>query len=1199
MNFKEIRLVGFKSFADKTTIRFDDGVTCIVGPNGCGKSNVADAVRWVLGEQSAKNLRGSSMQDVIFNGSETRRQLSFCEVTLVFDNSRKIFDIEYEEVAMTRRLYRSGESEYLINNRPCRMRDIVKLLHGVGIGKEGYSIIGQGKVAQIMNSKPVERRAIFEEATGVIKFKAQKAEIERKLDGSRENLTVFIQRMDEAETQLRPLEKQADTARKYREYSEQLKYEEVNAYLVRSDTFEQETASYRAKIDGAEKSLSEAEARLAALDGEEDESRAGAYSADIRLKDINERLRLFEVGIERKSGEVKVVHERLEACRHQLEQAKAEIEEAQKRSGEIDGLIAQSGKRKQDGEDRLNELAALCKDLMRKLAEADLRIATYEKISDEKRASQLSSAEDLASLQKEAGSLSAKRDLTQDRIEEVKEAIKKAELRRAEYARQLTECQKQKAVCEAFLNNKGDEERDLQMDISDLMRSEKKLSEEIAACNTDIASLKNQHEMLVGLKNRFDGYRDSVKKLQLDAKRNPDIGKRIVGAIADIVTTEKKYEVAIETAFGAAMQNLVVETPEDGRFLIEYLKRTGGGVVTFLPVSVMRPINDTREIQLALKENGAIGLANDLVRYNPYYANVIKHLLGNTLICDTIASATNISKKYPRAFRIIALDGDVISTSGSMTGGSRRRDSSSLLAGERNIKECEDNIARKQAALVKLKQALASATGELEEARKAYETFRTKVQEETANFAALSQKEMALAELIADAQGDADQYNTQLIRLTQQASDLEGEVLTAAESEELLAKIRAEAAEEAQERTVQIEKFRKNRDEIAETLHGHRVEEATVTSALAAEDENVRRLREERAELSVRIEQQRAAVRESEDRIRELRDEEERVALTEDEQHTLNKLRSDLRSVEERKRVLTERQQKIAEEKRSLLEKQSALTEEKHEAEIAISRSQTILENMKVRLEESYGLDYEAAQALRDPDYDFSQANANINSLRHKIAALGPVNQNAEEDYNALLARYNDMKTQREDLEKGISDLTQVLNDLRDTMQKQFDDGFNRINANFTQIFKELFGGGKAEMQLDLEEEADPLEAGVEIVACPPGKKLSKISLLSGGEQAFTAIAILFAILKSSPMPFCILDEIEAALDEANVDRFAKYLKKFSKETQFIVITHRKHTMTQADTLFGVTMEEKGVSKLVSVKLSEVEERLGGDTVIA
>ncbi len=1199
MNFKEIRLVGFKSFADKTSVKFDDGVTCIVGPNGCGKSNVADAVRWVLGEQSAKTLRGSSMQDVIFNGTETRRQLSYCEVTLVFDNASKIFDIEYEEVAMTRRLYRSGESEYLLNMQPCRLKDIVTLLHGVGIGKEGYSIIGQGKVAQIMNSKPEERRAIFEEATGVMKFKGQKGEIERKLENARDNLTVFIQRMDEAEKQLRPLEKQAETARKYREYSEQLKYEEINAYLVRSDGFEQETTKYRTIIAAAEIELSEIEQRLAAIDVEETADRNKIAEADAQLREINEKLRMYEVGMERKSGEAKVMNERMFSYRRQLEQASEDIAYSLRRTEEIDSLVKESNKTLSANAKRSVEIEGECKDLVIKLSEADARVAAYEKISDEKRASELSSVENLADVRANVGSLSAKRDLTQDRINEVKEAIAKAEARRAEYARQMEECRKKKTACEEFLGAKSAREQELLDDVADLTRSEQKISEEIVNCNTSIANLTNNLEMYIGLKNRFDGYRDSVRRLQLEAKHNPEIGKRIVGAIADIVTTEKKYEVAIETAFGAAMQNLVTETAEDARYLIEYLKRTGGGIVTFLPVESMRPRTDSREVERALSENGALGLANNLVKYNSYYANVIKNLLGNTLICDTIASATHIARKYPRAFRIVTLDGDNIATSGAMTGGSRRKESGNLLAGERNIKECEENIARKKASIEKLKVSLAACSKDLEEARAAYEQFRVKVQEETANYAAISQQELALAGLIADAQSDNDEYNSLLMRLTRQASDLEGEVLSSVESEDLLNKIRAEAASEAQVHSVQIEKLKTDRDQIAEKLHALRVEGATVSSVRTSEEENVRRLQTEKEQLIRKIEETRESIRDTEIRIQQLKREEEKVALTADEQLTVAKLRGDLQSVEEGKKAILDGQQKLVEEKRGLFTRQTVMSEKKHSAELEISRAETTLENMKQRLEETYGLTYESAQQFRDPEYDFTQANTNINSLRHKIAALGLVNQNAEEDYNNLLERYTEMQTQKQDLEKGIDDLTGILAELREKIQKQFDEGFNEINANFTQIFKELFGGGKAEMQLDYTDCDDPLEAGVEIVACPPGKKLTKISLLSGGEQAFTAIAILFAILKSHPMPFCILDEIEAALDEANVDRFARYLKKFSRETQFIVITHRKPTMNQADTLFGVTMEEKGVSKIVSVKLSEVESRLGGDTVIA
>ena len=1199
MNFKEARLVGFKSFADKTSIKFDDGVTCIVGPNGCGKSNVADAVRWVLGEQSAKTLRGSSMQDVIFGGTESRRQLSYCEVTLVFDNSNKLFDIEYEEVALTRRLYRSGESEYLLNMQPCRLKDITTLLHGVGIGKEGYSIIGQGKVEQIMNAKPEDRRAIFEEATGVMRFKQQKGEIERKLANAQDNLTVFIQRMDEAENQLRPLEKQAETAKKFREYSTQLKYEEVNAYLVRSDTFEQETSKYKVRIAEAEKVLAEVEERMAHVDLEENASRIQIAEADAQLRKINENLRMYEVGMERKTGQANVMGVQITNYRKRLEEASDTIAYSMQRTREIDQLIAGSEKKSQEGEQRTGEIGAEIAELTKKLMEADARVSAFEKLSNEQRASEMSSVEDLADLRANAGSLSAKRDLTQDRITEVKEAITKAQVKRTEFARQLADCQKTKGACAAFLDQKPQREQEMLGDISDLARSEQKLSQEIVDCNTSIANLTNNLDMYIGLKNRFDGYKDSVRRLQLDAKKNPELGRRIVGAIADIVTTEKKYEVAIETAFGGAMQNLVTETAEDARYLITYLKRMNGGIVSFMPVEAMRSRPDSREAEMALRENGAMGLATELVKFNSYYTNVIRNLLGNTLICDNIDNATAISRKYRNAFRIVTLDGDIIATSGTMTGGSRRRESGNLLANERNIKECEEMIARKKASLEKLKSALTACSKELEEARAAYEVFRVKVQEETANFAALTQKEMALAGLVADAQADEDSYNAMLDRLARQVSDLEGEVLSAAESEELLNKIRLEAASEAHARTAQIEELKARRDALAEQLHDLRVEQVRLSSARTAEEESIQRHREEKKELLQRIDDTRASIKSMEAQVEKLKREEEKVALTEEEQRTVAKLRADLNVVEENKRVLSEKQQKLAEEKRELFTRQTTTSESKSAAEKEIVRAQTTLDNMKQRLDEMYGLTYESAQELRDPEYDFTQANSNINSLKHKIAALGPVNQNAEEDYENLLARYTEMQTQREDLDKGIVDLTNVLNELRDTMQKQFDEGFNEINENFTQIFKELFGGGKAQMQLDYTDCEDPLDAGVEIIACPPGKKLTKISLLSGGERAFTAIAILFAILKSRPMPFCILDEIEAALDEANVDRFAKYLKKFSRDTQFIVITHRKPTMNQADTLFGVTMEEKGVSKIVSVKLSEVESRLGGDTVIA
>ena len=925
MNFKEIQLVGFKSFADKTTIKFEDGVTCIVGPNGCGKSNVADAVRWVLGEQSAKTLRGSSMQDVIFGGTQTRRQLSFCEVTLVFDNANRMFDIAYDEVAMTRRLYRSGESEYLLNGQSCRLKDIVALLHGVGIGKEGYSIIGQGKVEQIMNAKPEDRRAIFEEATGVMKFKAQKGEIERKLENAKDNLTVFVQRMDEAENQLRPLEKQAETAKKFRAYSEQLKHEEVNAYLARYDNFAYETGRQREKIEKANDRLTSVEERLNALDGEETAAREAIAKADDDLRSLNEKLRLFEVSMEHKTGEAKVLSERIQSYNRQLRTASDDVEYSLRRSAEIDRLEAAGKKRAGENAARAGEIERGCASLEKQLAELTARVTAFERLSDEKRASELSSVENLADVRANAGSLSARQDAVGERIGEVNTALGKARARQEEYSRQLAACRSERATCEKFLDEKPERETALRGKIAALEGAGKKLAQDIADCNTSVLNLQNNLEMYVNLKNRFDGYRDSVRKLQLSAQKDPEIGRRIRGAIADIVHTDKQYEVAIETAVGGAMQNLVTATQEDARWLIEYLKRTNGGIVTFLPVDAMRPRGNSREVQAALREEGAMGLADELVQYDPYYANIVRYLLDNTLICDTIGNATRIARKYPRSFKLVTLDGDTIASSGAMTGGSRRRESGNLLAGERRIKECEEGIAAKKAALEKYRAQLEEANAQLAAERSAYEAFRQKVQEEAADFAALSQRAATLEGLLADAGRDISEYEALLEKLSRTADDLKSEALSAEENEELLKKIRSEAAADASARQAEGEKLRKERDALQEKLGALRIEGASLASARESDAETMQRLREERDSLLRKGDETPAPSAKTPKRTEQLKHEEERAALTEEEQATVNKLRERLAGVEEQKRGISGQQAKLAEEKRGLLTQQMTL----------------------------------------------------------------------------------------------------------------------------------------------------------------------------------------------------------------------------------------------------------------------------------
>ncbi len=1199
MNFKEIRLVGFKSFADKTSIQFEDGITCIVGPNGCGKSNVADAVRWVLGEQSAKTLRGTNMQDVIFLGTDTRRALSYCEVTLVFDNREKLFDIEYEEVAMTRRLYRSGESEYLLNMQPCRLKDIVALLHGVGIGKEGYSIIGQGKVAQIMNAKPEDRRTIFEEATGVMAFRTQRGEIERKLESAKNDLVTYTQRMDETESQLRPLERQAETAKKYRGYREELLREEVNTFLLRCDNAAYESEQQRERIRLAQERLTEVERRLAEVDAEEEGTRSRIAKADDSLRSLNEKLRLYEVELEHKVGESKVLGERISSFRQQLDKASDDMEYSLRRSREIDALVSASEKKSEASKKRAEKISAECAELFRKVQEASAKVAAYEKASDERRKSELSSVENLADARVNAESLSVKRDAAQDRIEEVNRAIEKADSRREEYAAQLAACEEERKEAEKSADARAREAEELASAAEELAASERSLSQESVDCNSSVLDLEHRLDVYRELKNRFGGYKESVRRLQLKAQTDLEIGGRIKGAIADIVSTEKKYEVAIETAFGGAMQNLVTATRDDARYLIEYLKRTGGGVVTFLPVDAIDPRRDSREAERALSERGAMGLANSLVKCDDYYRNIVSNLLGNTLICDTIANATQIAKKYPRAFKIVTLDGDIIAASGSMTGGSRRADVGNLLSTERQIKETEEAIVRRKAAAEKLKKALDACAGELEETRTRREEALRLSREEASRLAALEQRAIAIRSLLADAERDGEEYRALIKELESRVNSLESEVLLSAENEELMSRIRSEAAQESDAGAAEGERLKAERDALAEKLHELQVEGASLESARASEEESVKRLLEEKEELVSKVDKTRADMASAQRSIDSLTHTAEETALSDEEKHAIAVLRGRLEETEADKREANKRQLELAEEKRGLSTRRMTLIDEKHDGEIAIERSEAALENMRTHIEEEYGLTYETAQELRDPTYDITQANANINSLKHKIAALGSINHRAEEDYNELLAHFTEMQTQREDIEKGVVDLTGVLNELKTEMQRKFDEGFDSINRNFTKIFRELFGGGKAEMQLDYTDCADPLDAGIEIVACPPGKKLAKLSLLSGGEQALTAIAILFAILKSRPMPFCILDEIEAALDEANVDRFARYLKNFSRDTQFIVITHRKPTMNQADVLFGVTMEEKGVSKIVSVKLSEVESRLGGDTVVA
>ena len=740
VQFKSIKLVGFKSFADKTEIPLTDGVTCIVGPNGCGKSNVADAIRWVLGEQSAKMMRGSQMMDVIFNGTEKRKKMSFCEVTLTFDNTNRIFDYDADELEMTRRLYRDGTSEYLLNQQPSRMKILTGLLHGAGAAKEGYSIIGQGRIAQIMNSRPEERRSIFEEATGIVVFKDRKADAERKLSYSKDNLFVYAQRMQEVERQLTPLSRAADNARKYNDLYSNLRMHEINTYIYRHDGAAGEREKINSRIDKINAAINENTELANSLLADYEKCREALSGADGVLKSLNEERLAFTVGIERSSGESKLFRERANAVKYKLQQAQEELAFSAKRTVELDREIRRSEDYDKKNSERIERLTAASEQLKSEIASLSESIASYEVMTGEHRKKVMDAFKDLTEIKENIGSLSAKKELLKERLDEMAEAMQNIQSEHERMKREYSEVLASQENLNKLLGGENELTEKAREAVNAANEKFQTYVRRIYDAEAQISSLEQSLRTYTALRDKFEGYVYSVRRLMSDAKSNTQLSSRIMGLIADVVSCDQEYEVAIETAFGGAMQNVITETRDDARYLIQYLKSNRAGQVTFLPIEALRPRYESQQIKSACNEMGAVGLAIDLVRYDKKYENVIHNLLGNTLICDDIQSATIIAGRYPRAFKIVTLDGDLIATSGSMTGGSRRENSANLLANERKLKDISDEIAMKRTTLVRAEEKKKEAEGELASARAASRELEEKLQNARLELATANQK---------------------------------------------------------------------------------------------------------------------------------------------------------------------------------------------------------------------------------------------------------------------------------------------------------------------------------------------------------------------------------------------------------------------------------------------------------------------------
>ncbi len=1189
MNFEKVELYGFKSFADKAEIKFGNGITGIVGPNGCGKSNVADAIRWVLGEQSAKTLRGSSMQDVIFAGTQNRKSLSYCEVSLFFDNSKRIFNLDFNEVIITRKLYRSGESEYFINKQPSRLKDIIDLLRECGIGKEGYTIIGQGKVEEIMSAKPEDRRVIFEEATGIAKFKSRKVESERKLERTRENIVRYSDILSEIENRLDPLEKQAEKAREFNELSEQLKFHELNTYIGKVDGVATAKSRINDRINGINEETELKKRDLETAQAENDKILAEIDGADIKLRRLNDELADRRVGLEKSSGAKQLFEQRISYLNSQIERSLQEIEDSRAVIAECDEAYIKADGEYKTADKELKDLSAKAENLSRRLLSLSEKLALGEELAQSNQQKIIKSIESLSDFKLNKGAVGIERANLNDKLKELNARADELNVKReAVFAdkektdKKIDELDRSVFDYKNRIAEKEDEVRE---------GNEKSASadNDIFRLNSLISTLMTRDNFYRDMKEKYEGYAPAVKLLMQEAKKNPAVKSRIKGVVAELIKSDKKFDVALETALAMGAQNVVTANTEDAKYLIEYLKANKMGRITFLPVSSVKPREKSAEIIRALNETGALGVADELVSYDKEYENVISNLLGNTLIVDTLANAKFIADKYRFAFKMVSLDGDVFTPQGSMTGGSRRAEASGVLSSDRRIEENAEQLksSREKMDALKAEKAKIEAArdkhfAELEILNDAYNGARQELMVEREKQSAF---EKTLSDLDREIESVSDLSDSVLKRL----GEIEQSYLTYESGGKKSEEEKAAAMQSADKQQAEYDALRRERDDISMQSTEIQVAITEKKAQLAGLMQDMDRLKTTSAGAKDTIETLTESVDGAKGIIEELKREEEKVALTKEEQEKVNALREEIENIENYKSGLREKMTKNAELREGLNNILTELSEKKHGEEIALAKIDSDLEYMGQSIAEDYQLDYDSALKFKADGYDVEEGEKEINRLRRKRASLGAINATAIEDSKMLKERYEEMNTQKDDLLKAESDLKEAIDKIKGEMLAQFDEGFKKINENFQKIFKELFGGGRAMLELDYSQVEDRLEAGVEIIAEPPGKKLQKLSLLSGGEKALTAIAILFSILRLRPMPFCVLDEIEAALDEANVDRFARYLKKFSEETQFIVITHRKPTMELADALFGVTMQEKGVSKMVSVKLADVE----------
>lgn len=1185
MYLKSIEVQGFKSFANKINFEFHNGITGIVGPNGSGKSNVADAVRWVLGEQRIKQLRGTKMEDVIFAGTESRKPLGFAYVAITLDNSDHKLPIDFNEVTVSRRLFRSGESEYMINGSVCRLKDVNELFYDTGIGKEGYSIIGQGQIDKILSGKPEERRELFDEAAGIVKFKRRKAESIKKLQDEQDNLSRVNDILSELERQLKPLERQSETAKKYLKLKDQLKMYDVNGFLLM-------IGQIKESLDGIDKKILIANDDLSSKKNALEETKKQYEQLDLLIENINEQIEekknlLNESNLkkEKSEGEIKVLDE-------QINSAKMNDEHYRKRLDDINKSIDDYLNEKDDLLKEKNEIADMIKNAASIQKEADDKVSVItERINGIK--------EDIENTKTEIIDVLSERSEINSRISRFDAMVEQINLRKASISQSLIKFKSDSDYQEKIIEELEEELKNINSDITELSEKEKELEQTINDLSNEKRNLfKSQDdyqqkyhmqnsnlEALSNMTERYEGYGNSIKKLM----ELRETKKGIVGVVADIINVEKKYETAIETALGGNIQNIVTDTENTAKEAIEYLKRGKFGRATFLPLnSIANKTGFTND--RVLSETGVIGLACDLIKIKKEWENIGRYLLGRTVVVDDINNALVIARKYNYTLRMVTLDGEQLNPGGSMSGGAFKN-SSNLLGRRRELEELKKSI---EEILIKQKEIkdLLIENDKLNKNKKSeYEKIKLELSEKyltqntiVLNLKTANTKKKEITDSFENFNSESDEIAKQLTEINKNRESMMNELKVCDEKNNLLEEKVKEYSNILQKEEEKENEELKNNEELRLNLSGMTQKGDFVKENIKRLDSEIAKLKDEKINIEKNSSDASADI---ESKAKEIETIKEAVTKAEE---LINALDVQIQD------IIKEREQQTKDHK-EFFTKREALSEDINELDKELFRlsgqREKYTEDREKQISymwDEYEITYADAVALKNPELDnLSSIKKNISGLKTEIKSLGEVNVNAINDYKDVSERYNFLKGQHDDLIVAEDTLLKIIEELDEGMKKQFSEKFQEIKVEFDKVFKEMFGGGKGTIELITDDETDILEAGISIISQPPGKKLQNMMQLSGGEKALTAIALLFAIQNLKPSPFCLLDEIEAALDDSNVTRFAGYLHKLTDHTQFIVITHRRGTMAAADRLYGITMQEKGVSTLVSVNLIEDE----------